>query len=358
MQILEHFYTQVPPNESFTIRKVQLRTESNINLFGVRGSGKSAIVFDFLLNHYENEEEYLYIDFDDPLLFFDNIEAKELERFIAYRQIKTLVLDHYTPNSLEFIPNVETTIVVSRIDLKLHGFIPQELFALDYEEFIAFEKKAHQNSFNNFLKLGTLPQMAHQGAIRSDTLKRFLHYSFSDNEQRLLAILAVHNTKHITIHQIYLYAKERLKISKDWLYRQLKAWQEEKLIIFIANRYQKSGKKMIFFDFTLPRYLTLSQPFIVRFDNLVALAILKHYYEFEAIGNSEYLISSTNEAVILAPFDSEENAWKKCYLKLATYEKYNIKQATIVTVANQYNFTIKGIEFEAMPFAQWSIVSN
>jgi len=358
MHILEHFYNQLPPNEAYTIRKVQLQPESKTNLFGVRGSGKSAIVFDFIDTYYEDEESYLYIDFDDPLLFFESIEAKVLERFIEENAIEALILDHFSSDKLEYIPDVDTIIVVSRTPLTLKGFSHQELFALDYEEFIAFEKKAHQNSLNNFLKFGTLPQMAHDGVISVEQIKRFLDHTFSPNEQRLLAVLALHNTHPVTTHQIYQSAKERFKISKDWLYKTLKEWQEEKIIIFIPNRYQKSGKKMIFFDFTLPRYLTLSQPFIVRFDNLVTLAMLKHYHNFESIGSSEYLILANNEAIILAPFDSEENAWKKCYLKLANYQKYKIKKATIVTIANHYTFTIKDIAFEAMPFTQWSIVST
>jgi len=358
MNILEQLYNQTLGSESFVIRKVQLNPQQKINLFGVRGSGKSAIVFDFLKTYCEDEEEYLYIDFDDPQLFFDSIDAKELESFIHEYEISTLVLDHFSIDKLEYIPQVESIIVVSRTHLELEGFEAQELFALDYEEFIAFEKKATQNSLNNFLKLGTLPQFARDGVVNVDRIKRFLNYSFSHNEQQLLAILAQHNTQHITINQIYQWAKERFKISEDWLYKTLKLWQKEKIIIFIANRYQKSSKKMIFFDFTLPRYLCTTHTFITRFDNLIALALLKHYRHFEAIGNSEYIITSTNEAVILAPFDSDEDAWKRCYLRFDTYQKYHIKKASIVTVANHYTFSIKDIEFEAMPFTQWSIVST
>ncbi|MBN2824388.1 MAG: ATP-binding protein [Campylobacterales bacterium] len=358
MQILEYFYNQPLAHEAFTIRKVQLEPYSKINLFGVRGCGKSAIVFDFLDTYYEEEEEYLYIDFDDPHLLFESIDAKKLEAFINENEISALVLDHFETHQLEYIPDVETTIVVSRTPLHLEGFGVQELFALDYEEFIAFEKKSTQNSLNNFLKLGTLPQIAKAGTIHTDKIKRFLNHSFSPNEVRLLAVLAMHNTNHITTHQIYLFAKEKFKISKDWLYKTLKEWQEEKLIILIENRYQKSSKKIIFFDFILSKYLTLSQPFIVHFDNLVALAILKHYHDFEAIGSREYLLHTTNEAIILAPFDTQENAHKKCRQKLAIYQQYGISNAIIVTVANHYSFTIENIAFEAMPFSQWSITST
>ncbi len=358
MPILEYFHSQTLPHDAFVIRKIQLMPNQKINLFGVRGSGKSAIAFDFLATHCKESEEYLWIDFDDPHLLLDTFSAKELEAFIVQNGITTLVLDHFKIEYLEYIPDVKSTVVISRHPLHLVGFEALELFALDYEEFIAFEKKSSQNSLNNFLKLGSLPQIAKEGTIHIDKIKRFLNHSFSPNEQRLLAILAMHNTHPITTYQIYRYAKEKYKISKDWLYKTLKEWQEERLIVLIENRYQKSTKKIILFDFILSKYLTLSQPFIVQFDNLVALAILKHYHDFEAIGSREYLVHTLCEAIILAPFDSQENAWKKCYLKLSTYQKYAITKATIITVANHYRFTIKEIEFEAMPFSQWSIAST
>ncbi|SHO80525.1 conserved hypothetical protein-Uncharacterized ATPase [hydrothermal vent metagenome] len=355
MQILEQLQTQPYLNNNFITRKVQIIDIHRLNIFGVRGSGKSSLVIDYINNNLK-EDEYLYIDFDNPLLLINPIDNNMIDKFIKQNQITTLILDQYRDEYLSSIPVVDNIIIVSRIALKLDGYRQLELFALDYEEFIAFEKKSSTNSLNSFLKLGTLPQIVKEGNINANMLKRFLSTSFTRNEQQLLTILASFNTKNITTNQIYLYAKDRFKISKDWLYKKIKEWQDEKLITLIDNRYQKSGKKLILFDFILPKYITTNQTFIERFDNLILLAMLKHYDSFEAIGTYEYIVNET--IIIVAPFDTEEHIWKKCYLRLNIYQKYNSKNIIIVTISNQYSFKIKDIEFEGLPFSEWSILSS
>ena len=355
MEILEQLQNQLYLSENFIPRKAQIIDIHRVNIFGVRGSGKSSLVIDYINNNLDIEE-VLYIDFDNPLLVLNHIDSKMIDDFIKENEITTLILDHYRVDYLSYIPDVDNIIIISRINLRLDEYNLIELFALDYEEFIAFEKKSSTNSLNSFLKLGTLPQIVKEGAIDANMIKRFLSTSFTPNEQQLLTILASFNTKNITVNQIYLYAKDRFKISKDWLYKKIKEWQDEKIITLIDNSYQKSGKKLILFDFILPKYITTNHIFIERFDNLIVLAMLKHYNSFKAIGSYEYIVNDT--IIIVSPFDSEEHIWKKCYIKLSIYQKYNFKKAIIVTISNQYSFKIKDIEFEGLPFSEWSILSS
>ena len=249
--------------------------------------------------------------------------------------------------------------MLSRIKLKIDilniSFV--ELFPLDYEEFIGFAKSTNTSILNNFLKSGTLPEMAIASSQSNEKMKRFFYNNFSEQEQKLLIILAKYTAQRITINQIYLYSKEKFKISKDWLYKKMKEFQDEKIIVFIEDRHHKSAKKMIIFDFAFAKYLTLSQGFITQFDTLIVLAMLKHKYQFETFGNSGY-ITKNNELILLAPFDTEENIWKKTYLKQPIYTEYNIKTVTIITVANRYSYEIKGINFEGLPFEEWTILND
>ncbi len=188
-------------------------------------------------------------------------------------------------------------------------------------------------------------------------MKDFVQINFDINEQKLLIILAEHNTKHITINQLYNFAKERFKISKDWIYLTIKAFKKEKLIFFIDEHYQKSGKKMIMFDFAFAKYLTINQPFIIQFDTMVALALLKHGIEFKTLGIHGY-ITSKSELIIIAPFESEERLWVKSQNKFSIYKKYGVKKITIVTVANSYEYSIEKLSFEALPFYEWTVVND
>lgn len=354
MNLLEYYQNQHYFNENYVLRKTQIPPKGDITLYGVRGSGKSAMVLDFLED--KEAETTLYIDLDDPNLILSTLTPLLLQQYINKFNIILLVLDHYTEGYLPTFPNVERLIIVSRTKIADTSFIPLELFPLDYEEFLAFESSiSATNAFNHFLRRGTLPAMAKLHKSNTTAMKTFMQSHFDPNEQKLLIILAQHHTKHLTTHQIYIFAKEKFKVSKDWLYKTIKAFAEEKLILFINDRYQKSGKKMLLFDFAFAKYLTTGQPFIVQFDTMVALALLKHRISFETLGIHGY-ITLDDELIIPAPFESEESLWVKSQNKFSLFKKYGVDKVTIVTVANTYEYDIEKLHFEALPFYEWTVL--
>ena len=356
MNLLEYYQNQLPTSENFIPRKLQLPSKVDINLYGVRGAGKTSIILDYLCE--EESKDVLYIDIEDPNLIFNTLETLTLQQYIDRNQIKILVLDHYEEGLLSHFPNVLRLIIITRVSLKDKNFTPIELFPLDYEEFLAFESTSSQNrGFNHFLRSGTLPLLARSQKTGTQAMKIFFHSSFDKQEQKLLLLLAQHHTKHLTIHQIYTFAKEKFKVSKDWLYRTIKQFNEEKLILFINDRYQKSGKKMLLFDFAFAKYLTLGQPFILQFDTMIALALMKHHIGVQTLSIHGY-ITENNELIIPAPFESEESLWVKSQNKFSIYKKYGIKKVTIITVANSYEYTIDKLHFEALPFDEWSVIND
>jgi len=357
LKLIEYFYHHLPASENFITRKCAMSSEPFINLYGVRGAGKTSIVLDYL-NDTMVRDEILYIDFENPNFILNTLNLNELQKYINQHQIKILVLDHYDFNLLPHFPTVTQLIVISRIALNYNHFSYSELFPLDYEEFLAFEKVHQQNkSFNHFLRLGTLPISVRYQKSYSHIMKTFFHVNFDLQEQKLLVLLAYYHTTHLTINQIYLYAKASFKISKDYLYQKIKLFKEEKLLIFIEDRYQKSGKKMLLFDFAFAKYLTLGQPFIIQFDTMVALALIKHHINIETFGIHGY-ITTNNILIIPAPFESEESLWLKSQKKFNLYKKHHIQKVIIVTVANHYDYFIEKLYFEALPFNEWSVINE
>ena len=356
MELLEYYQNQRHVTENYIYRKCQLPHTGDINLYGVRGAGKTAMIFDLL--QAEDEETTLYIDLEDPNLMFRVLSTLSLQQYIDKKGISLLVLDHYTEGYLSYFPNVQRLIILSRRGLDEKDLLPIELFPLDYEEFLAFETSTAQSSgFNHFLRSGTLPVIARSQKTNIQAMKTFLQSAFDDNERKLLLILAQHHTKHLTTYQIYTFAKEKFKVSKDWLYKTMKLFTQEKLVLFIEDRYQKSGKKMLLFDFAFAKYLTIGQPFIIQFDTMIALALIKHGIEVQTLGIHGY-ITTKDELIIPAPFESEESLWVKSQSKFSIYKKYGIKKVTIVTVANTYEYSIEKLHFEAMPFNEWSILHD
>jgi len=356
MNLLEYYQNHLPNSENFVPRKCSVPSEGDINIFGVRGSGKTSLVLDVLS---EMKKEYLlYIDLDDPNLLFETITTLSLQQYIDKHNIQMLILDHYKEDYLPTFPNVARLIVITRVPLDSTLFTPLELFPLDYEEFLAFESgTVNSGGFNHFLRSGTLPLLARSQKTSTQAMKTFFQSAFDTQEQKLLLLLALHHTKHLTTNQIYTFAKEKFKVSKDWLYKTIKRFSKEKLILFIEDRYQKSGKKMLLFDFAFAKYLTLGQPFILQFDTMIALALMKHRITVQTLGIHGY-VTKDNELILPAPFESEESLWVKSQNKFSLYKKYGIKKVTIVTVANAYEYSIEKLHFEALPFDEWSVINN
>jgi len=353
MDLLEHYYTHPPINDHFILRKRTLPTEGHLNLYGARGSGKTTLILEYLK---KRGEESFYIDLEDPNLILNTLDTLPLQAFIEEYHISELILDHYEKGMFDTFPEVKRLIIVSRIPLEEASLIPVELFPLDYEEFLA-SQHAHSTTmaFNHFLKVGTLPAMSHyNGNTTTLAMKQFFQQQFTPNEQSLILILARYHTQPMTIHQIYSFTKEHFRISKDFVYSTMKDFQKEGLVYFIDNAIKRSGKKMILYDFAFVKYLTIQHPFGNQFDSMITLTMIKHRSTFLTLGIHGYL-TQNNELIIPAPFESEESFWVKSQNKFSLYKKYHIKKVTIITIANSYNFMIERVQFEALPFSEWSI---
>lgn len=357
MHLLEYFQELSPQSTFFRDRKLQLPEDISFVLTGARGTGKTALTLSYLSEL--PKEFWLYIDCQDPIFALEDIDSDTLEKFIQAEQIETLVLDHYYEGFLEYLPRCFQLILVSREALPTTDLPTYTLYPLDYEEFLSFERSSSpSSSFNRFLKAGTLPLVTEVSLLAlSQQMRSFFYASFSEDESRLMLILARYQGHHITTHQLYNYAKEYFRISKDWVYRTIHRFTQEGLILFVEDAEGKGARKMILYDFALSKYLSKSQPFPITFDAMVVLALFKHAIPFRALGIHGYLIHE-NELLVPSAFENEESFWQKAYNKIHLYQKHHIHKITIVTVSNQYSFTLNEILFEAMPFYEWSILNE
>jgi len=357
MELLEYFYDKNSEITNYYPRKFSITKEPKNLIYGSPASGKSSLVLDYLTNF--NSEDRLYIDFRDPKFHFRDIIEEDIEDFIELNKIKILVLDHYQHEYFQKLPKADELIIVSD-EFYDYGdeFNIIEVPLLDYEEFFSFQKKnSERQIFNLFLKQGTLPELAIQSTPKEQLFQIFIRSHFTSSEQRLLNVLAHFNGSMVTTFQLYCYAKERYKISKDMIYKQIKNLTKRGVISFISDALNPSNKKLLFFDFALAKYLTLTQKFPKQFDTMVALSLRKHKIEFKSFGIRGY-VTKYNELIIPAPFDSKESFLKKVENRFAIYKKYNIQRIQIITVASNYTFLLNNIVCEALPFYEWVVIND
>jgi hypothetical protein len=113
---------------------------------------------------------------------------------------------------------------------------------------------------------------------------------------------------------------------------------------------------MLLYDFALGRYLNKTQPFAVTFDSMIALALFKHGIDFRySAAMGCYVLPQTGEMIFPAPFQNKEmfeNRIKTIIKGKKTGTGY------IVTISERYSFFHGEIRFEALPFYEWSILSE
>jgi hypothetical protein len=331
--------------------------ENKVFISGSPASGKTSLALDYLMNF--DTEEVLYIDFEDPKFAFSDIMEEDVQSFVEANEIDYLVLDHYSHEYFEYLPIVKQLIIISSTDYAYDkSFKTLKLPLLDYEEFFSFQKRGTEKQiFNQFLKQGTLPQLALHQTPKEQLFLNFLRSHFTESEQKLLTVLAYFNGVTVSTFQLYTHAKERYKISKDLIYKQIKNFEKRNIITFIENIENPKQKKLLFFDFALAKYLSLSQNFPKQFETMVALSLLKHNVAFKSFGLNAYVTHMRN-LILPAPFETEENFWKKAHNRFSTYKKQKIKKVYVITVASNFEFTIENIVFEALPFYEWVVIND
>ncbi|WP_457608274.1 hypothetical protein [Nitratifractor sp.] len=359
MDVLDYFYELKPSNDRFFSRKLSLPERGSFNLHGARGCGKTALLLDWLRSR--DPESWLYLDAQDPVFALEDLDTELLEAYLAEEPaIRTLVIDHWYDGFLERAPKVEQLVVVSRTPASSPDLERYELFPLDYEEFLGFDRShSPEQAFSRYLKAGTLPPVSRTppGSIPL-RLREFFYEKFDEQESRLLLILARFQGRRVTTHQLYTYARESFRISKDWIYATIGRFREEKILLMPEYVERGNGKKLIIYDFILTRYLNKLQPFPVTFDAMVALALHKHGFPLRALGSLGYLLDERRELVVPSPFEGEEQFWQRAQRRYGEFRQSGARTVAVVTVSSRFSFTIGELRFEALPFYEWSILNE
>ena len=351
MYILDNFFNNPPILNNFFERKLKLPKDINFNLYGAIGVGKSALIVNYIskLPKYS----YLYIDMLDPQFILEEFTLRDLNEFIKYENISTVVIDHYIEGFLDEIPDVKQFITVTqnRSNLIENSY---KLYPLDFEEFFSLSKaNSISSSFSQYIKSGSLPSIAING-INSFAPRELFFEKLDDQLGRVLLLLSLFQCKVTTTHQAFQVAKSNFNISKDKFYSSTKELISKELIYQIETYEKSIGKKVIFYDFALAKYLNKNLNYTNTFDALVAIALIKHNIKIKATLNPLGYITQERELILIAPFEEEDNIWGKIQKNFGFYSKLKPKKVTIITNSNNYNFTIKNIDFNAIPFYEWA----
>jgi len=355
MQILQLLYEDIHKNSTFIDRKMTLN-HKKIILYGPRKSGKTYLILDHLSQY--TQENYLYIDLSDDRINLAEV-AESLAMFVQKNPIQLLVIEHF---DFSFkLPPVDKIILTTSFTCNtIDDYQSYVLYPLDFEEFLAFDKK-HSNIehlFNLFTNQGTFPSIV-QGndADFSRSLQEMVHLIIPDaTTYSIYKRFCELQGMKISLFQIYNYLKTIIKISKDKLYA-ITAQLEDQKLLFLVEKYQQpnAAKKVYAIDFALKDALTFKKDFLKRFENMVFLELIKRDKQIFYEEGIDFYIPKESLAVLCIGFTTTEVIELKLQKLLPTFWALHVKRIEVVTLSSESAKDIEGFSFSILPFWEWAL---
>jgi len=356
MNLLETLHEIRVKNLHFYDRKTKIKYKKML-ILGPRKSGKTHLLVDYLQKF--DVLDYLYIDFSDQRIDTTELSYQKLSDFIKKNHIKILALDNF--DFLFKIPTCEE-IVITTDDksVRLENYYTTHLYPLDFEEFIAFDKKNFnaEQIFNLFSNKGGLPEIVvfneENYYVKLQNLARDIFES--KIEFYIFKKFCEMQSTKISLFQIFNQLKTKIKISKDSLYSVSQSLQNRELV-FLLKKYkqEKSAKKVYIFDFAIKNGLTLKKDFLKRFENMVFLELYKKEKNLYYSDYIDFYIKDKKEGIVCSLFTPLVALEKKMQKAKNSLKAMDIKKVFIITLGNEGNFVQNDINFTLIPFWDWTL---
>ena len=355
MKFLDHLYEKEFKLNRFYQRKATITHPKTI-LYGPSNSGKTTILLDYISNR--KKGTYLYIDFND-------LRIKEaifigLPSFIKNKNIKLLIFDNFDFSFT--IPPCDEVIVSTNKNITLDGFQRVDIYPLDFEEFIAFEKREFniKSIFNTYATTGTYPIMS---TIPKDSfIKEFQKLIISQMDSKLeleiFKAFALSQGERISPYAIFNELKIFHKISKDKFYETVKKFTQQKLIFFLQKyKKAKAEKKIYLIDFAIKSVLTYEKDFIKRFENIIFLELYKQNEEIYYTDMIDFYLPKKELAIIAMIFVPKNMIVAKVERIKNELKNHKVSKVEIITLEdqNEEEFMVDNIRCEIVTFWNWAL---
>jgi len=350
-ELLEKFYRQDLHAGGYVERKFSPPAHS-FYLSGVALSGKTMLIKHYLLQ--QKKASYLYIDCSDIRIDVERFNA-QISSFCNTHEIATLVLDNYRPELL--LPSTRQLILISREAPDSEGFPHHRLFPLDFEEFLAFERKYDESALSDFLQLGGLPIMHKTPSEeRNLLLQHTYREALGDIGFALIQLAARLHTQKVSAFMLYERLKAERKISKDMLYRHYERMVNEGYLHAVAKfGHPRATKKLYLCDIALKNALVFQKHFGRLFENMVLTELVKHhdavYYEEQV----DFYLPETSRVILCMPFGTKEILFKKIEQAEAFIVTHGVTHVEVITMSSESALHHPFVDAEMIPFAQWAL---
>ena len=357
MEILKLLYENMPDfNEhKFTPRKV-LINGGKILLYGAPNSGKSMIAKAFLSSLDKNN--FLYINLSD--IRINSQICAELPKFLAQnKQISSLVIDGIcadTPNLAEIcMLNLENIILITQdSEFLVPNFKRIHILPLDFEEFIAFDKRSDENAlFATFLQKGNSPS-AHNRVDINLLEQQNLIKNLDKNGISTLLECAKFAGKTFSVNQIYYALHAKNKISKNSVYSYIGDFTKREIIIRVKH-FSQNSYKIYFSNFIHKDALGFEKDFLAKLRGAVFCELRKLQDEIYYTKQLDFYLPNLRLGIIVEPFRANEFIFLKFNKMLNILRNLGINRLQIITAANYGVIENGDLKCEILPFQRFAL---
>lgn len=349
--LLEEFYRQDLHASGFVDRKLSL-PEGSFLLHGITLSGKTMLVKQWLLQR--KKSSYLYVDCSDVRIDLEAWDA-EIDTFCIDHRIQTLVLDSYRSDMT--IPDVICTVIVSQSPIPTLNLPHIVLKTLDFEEFLAFERRYDESAFNDYLKLGGFPILHKVPAeTRQLVVQRALKTALGDAEFAILMLAARLHTQKVSAHLLYERLREQRRISKDMLYRSFDALLQMGYLINVAKfEHPRATKKLYLCDVAIKSALSDQKHFGRFFENLVFIELYQRTQPIYYDDTIDFYLPEHDRVVLCMPFGSTESLFTRIETAEAFIVTHGVRSVRVITMSSEGELDHPFVQVAMMPFSHWAL---
>lgn len=342
-----HFFSQLLNEKSYnTLRRKSPILHPKTLIYGAPKSGKTSLALDHAQNANFSNKRTIYLDMQDPRIPQDEARAELLKLYLE-KKIELLILDRFIqPFPL---PNIDSIVVLSDEKIALPDFHVQKCSALLFVEYVSFCSKnsSIDSLLKNFIKDGNLPQMPFLGEHQKIQAKQEILALTLEKHFSLFLKLIPFQSQKFTVFQFYTMIKKTEKISKDKIYFFFDFLQARSLIFFIPHLQPTKPKKIYFYDFSIPKTLSLNPIILPILENMFVLELMAISTEIYYDDFGRFIIPNIAHFLFI-PFGEREVIRKK----LLKMPKENL---IIVTLDFSDSGHTNGIKWEALNFVEFTL---
>lgn len=401
------------PNDRVVLNEIKLDSKEVIDILGCRRVGKSTM-FKLIIDKLKlSENEYLYINFEDPFFIENsssNIFEQIIETFKIYfsKDLKYLFLDEVQhiqnweravrklrdfENYHIFISGSSSKLLSKELGSSLTGrHISNIIYPLSFREFLDFRgvkfksKKdvlinriMFEKYFNEYLELGGFPEVVVNNNL--DLLKNYFYdilykdivarYEIRDtsNLEKIAYYVLTNFTNKISLQSLrsnYGLSFDKLRNYLSYLVETYLIY-EVKQFSFSIKKQENLPKKYYLIDngFIKSIAFKFSQDFGRLLENLVFMEfkrrgkdvyfyVTKNGYEVDFLSKSD--LNSFDIFQVVYDFDNLKTKEREIRALVDAAKELNCKSGTLITKSHKERMVFDDIEINCIPIVDWLLL--